>query len=207
MTAGNASALSDGAAALIVTSEEAVERYGFKPIARILGAASTGAAHRGLCPAPATKKLCTRLGLKRGDFDVIELNDALPARRSQSCVTSAFPTMPSTSIRTAEPTRLAARLACRKRASPARPRATRYVARMQSDQLRGRAERLAGFEAEPRDWLAELPQGFDYRILFCFDFTLTRRRACGAPCRVPKSADPVRVGDDHLLSAATSAGA
>ncbi|TIX57121.1 MAG: 3-oxoadipyl-CoA thiolase [Mesorhizobium sp.] len=78
VTAGNASGVNDGAAALIIASEEAVKRHGLRPIARILGGATAGVPPRimGFGPAPATKKLCARLGLKASDFDVIELNEA-----------------------------------------------------------------------------------------------------------------------------------
>ncbi|MER8759783.1 3-oxoadipyl-CoA thiolase [Mesorhizobium sp. M0976] len=82
VTAGNASGVNDGAAALIIASEAAVERHGLTPIARILGGATAGVPPRimGLAPAPATKKLCARLGLKVGDFDVIELNEAFASQ-------------------------------------------------------------------------------------------------------------------------------
>ena len=82
VTAGNASGVNDGAAALIVASEAAVKKYGLTPIARILGGAATGIAPRimGFGPAPATKKLCTRLGLTPSDFDVMELNEAFASQ-------------------------------------------------------------------------------------------------------------------------------
>ena len=82
VTAGNASGVNDGAAALIVASEAAVKKYGLTPIARILGGAATGIAPRimGFGPAPATKKLCARLGLQPSDFDVIELNEAFASQ-------------------------------------------------------------------------------------------------------------------------------
>jgi acetyl-CoA acyltransferase len=82
VTAGNASGVNDGAAALIVASEAAIEKYGLKPIARILGGATAGVEPRimGFGPAPATKKLCERLGLKPSDFDVIELNEAFASQ-------------------------------------------------------------------------------------------------------------------------------
>src|SRR5690606_20916388 len=65
VTAGNASGVNDGAAALILASEAAVRRHGLTPFARVLGAASAGVAPRvmGLGPAPATRKLCDRLGM------------------------------------------------------------------------------------------------------------------------------------------------
>ena len=82
VTAGNASGVNDGAAALIVASEAAARKYGLTPIARILGGATAGVAPRimGIGPAPATRKLCARLGLKPSDFDVIELNEAFASQ-------------------------------------------------------------------------------------------------------------------------------
>ena len=82
MTAGNASGVNDGAAALIIASEEAAKRNGLTPRARILGAAVAGVPPRimGIGPAPATEKLLRRLGLKLTDFDVIELNEAFAAQ-------------------------------------------------------------------------------------------------------------------------------
>jgi acetyl-CoA acyltransferase len=82
VTAGNASGVNDGAAALIIASEAAAKQYGLTPIARILGGATAGVPPRimGLGPAPATKKLCARLGLSPADFDVIELNEAFASQ-------------------------------------------------------------------------------------------------------------------------------
>jgi 3-oxoadipyl-CoA thiolase len=82
VTAGNASGVNDGAAAIIVASEEAVKRHGLKPRARVLGAAVAGVPPRimGIGPAPASEKLMKRLGLRIGDFDVIELNEAFAAQ-------------------------------------------------------------------------------------------------------------------------------
>jgi acetyl-CoA acyltransferase len=82
VTAGNASGVNDGAAALIVASEAAAARHGLAPIARILGGATAGVEPRimGFGPAPATKKLCARLGLTPADFDVIELNEAFASQ-------------------------------------------------------------------------------------------------------------------------------
>lgn len=82
VTAGNASGVNDGAAALIVASEAAVKKYGLTPIARVLGGAAAGVAPRimGIGPAPATKKLCARLGISPSDFDVIELNEAFASQ-------------------------------------------------------------------------------------------------------------------------------
>jgi acetyl-CoA acetyltransferase family protein len=82
VTAGNASGVNDGAAALIIASEEAAGRNGLAPKARVLGAAVAGVPPRimGIGPAPASEKLMKRLGLKIGDFDVIELNEAFAAQ-------------------------------------------------------------------------------------------------------------------------------
>jgi acetyl-CoA acyltransferase len=82
VTAGNASGVNDGAAALIVASETAAKQYDLKPIARVLGAASAGVAPRvmGIGPAPASEKLLARLGLKISAMDVIELNEAFAAQ-------------------------------------------------------------------------------------------------------------------------------
>lgn len=82
VTAGNASGVNDGAAALIVASAEAVRKYGLTPIARVLGGAAAGVAPRimGFGPAPASQKLMARLGLVQSDFDVIELNEAFASQ-------------------------------------------------------------------------------------------------------------------------------
>ena len=82
VTAGNASGVNDGAAALVVASEAAARKHGLNPIARVLGLATAGVAPRimGIGPAPATQKLCARLGLKPTDFDVIELNEAFASQ-------------------------------------------------------------------------------------------------------------------------------
>ncbi|WP_339463453.1 3-oxoadipyl-CoA thiolase [Pseudomonas sp. EA_105y_Pfl2_R69] len=82
VTAGNASGVNDGAAALILASAEAVRKHGLTPRARVLGMASAGVAPRimGYGPVPAVRKLCERLGLAVGDFDVIELNEAFAAQ-------------------------------------------------------------------------------------------------------------------------------
>jgi 3-oxoadipyl-CoA thiolase len=87
VTAGNASGVNDGAAAMIVASADAVNRYGLRPRARVLGLASAGVPPRimGIGPVPATRKLMERLGLKIGDFDVIELNEAF-ASQSLACL-------------------------------------------------------------------------------------------------------------------------
>jgi 3-oxoadipyl-CoA thiolase len=82
VTAGNASGVNDGAAAIIVASKEAVEKHGLTPRARVLGAAVAGVPPRimGMGPAPASEKLMDRLRLSIGDFDVIELNEAFAAQ-------------------------------------------------------------------------------------------------------------------------------
>jgi 3-oxoadipyl-CoA thiolase len=82
VTAGNASGVNDGAAAIIIASEDAAKRNGLTPRARVLGAAVAGVPPRimGIGPAPASEKLMKRLGLKIGDFDVIELNEAFAAQ-------------------------------------------------------------------------------------------------------------------------------
>jgi 3-oxoadipyl-CoA thiolase len=82
VTAGNASGVNDGAAAIIIASEEAAKRNGLTPKTRVLGAAVAGVPPRimGIGPAPASEKLMRRLGLKIGDFDVIELNEAFAAQ-------------------------------------------------------------------------------------------------------------------------------
>ena len=82
VTAGNASGVNDGAAAMILASAEAVQKYGLKPRARVLGMASAGVAPRvmGYGPVPAVRKLCERLNVAVGDFDVVELNEAFAAQ-------------------------------------------------------------------------------------------------------------------------------
>lgn len=82
VTAGNASGVNDGAAALILASEAAVKANGLTPIARVLGGATAGVPPRimGFGPAPASKKLMARLGLSQSDFDVIELNEAFASQ-------------------------------------------------------------------------------------------------------------------------------
>jgi 3-oxoadipyl-CoA thiolase len=82
ITAGNASGINDGAAALIIASEQAAKRSGLTPRARILGAAVAGVPPRimGIGPAPATEKLLKRLGLGVAEMDVIELNEAFAAQ-------------------------------------------------------------------------------------------------------------------------------
>ncbi len=82
VTAGNASGVNDGAAAMILASEAAVKRHGLTPRARILGLASAGVPPRimGIGPVPSTRKLMERLGLKISAFDLIELNEAFASQ-------------------------------------------------------------------------------------------------------------------------------
>jgi acetyl-CoA acyltransferase len=82
VTAGNASGVNDGSAALLVASESAVKKYGLTPRARILGMASAGVPPRimGFGPAPASKKLLAKLGLEIEQMDVIELNEAFASQ-------------------------------------------------------------------------------------------------------------------------------
>jgi acetyl-CoA acyltransferase len=82
VTAGNASGVNDGAAALIIASENAMKRQGLIPLARILGGATGGVPPRvmGIGPVPAVQRLCARLAIKPSDFDVVELNEAFAAQ-------------------------------------------------------------------------------------------------------------------------------
>jgi acetyl-CoA acyltransferase len=82
ITAGNASGVNDGAAALIVASEAAAARHGLTPIARIVAGATAGVPPRimGIGPAPATEKLCARIGWPIEEIDVVELNEAFASQ-------------------------------------------------------------------------------------------------------------------------------
>jgi 3-oxoadipyl-CoA thiolase len=82
VTAGNASGVNDGACAMIIASEAAAKKHGLAPRGRILGMATAGLAPRimGFGPAPASKKLLSLLGMKIGQMDVIELNEAFAAQ-------------------------------------------------------------------------------------------------------------------------------
>ena len=82
VTAGNASGVNDGAAALMLASEAAVNKHGLTPRARVLGLASAAVPPRimGIGPVPATRKLMARLGLAIRDFDLIELNEAFASQ-------------------------------------------------------------------------------------------------------------------------------
>ena len=87
VTAGNASGVNDGAAALILASESALQAHDLKPRGRVLGMASAAVPPRvmGIGPVPATRKLLERLGLSITDFDVIELNEAF-ASQALACL-------------------------------------------------------------------------------------------------------------------------
>jgi acetyl-CoA acyltransferase len=82
VTAGNASGVNDGAAALIIASEAAAKRHGLTPLARVVAGATAGVAPRvmGIGPLPATRKLCARLGIAPQDFDLVELNEAFASQ-------------------------------------------------------------------------------------------------------------------------------
>jgi 3-oxoadipyl-CoA thiolase len=87
ITAGNASGVNDGAAVLILASEKAAREHGLTPRARVVGMAAAGVPPRimGIGPVPSTRKLMERLGLKIGDFDWIELNEAF-ASQALACL-------------------------------------------------------------------------------------------------------------------------
>ena len=87
VTAGNASGVNDGAAAILLASEAAAARYGLTPKARVIGMATAGVPPRimGMGPAPASRKLTERLGIALGDVEVIELNEAFAAQ-SLACL-------------------------------------------------------------------------------------------------------------------------
>ncbi len=87
VTAGNASGINDGAAAMIIASEEAIARHNLRPRARILGMATAGVLPRimGIGPVPATQKLLRRINKVIGDFDWIQLNEAF-ASQSLACL-------------------------------------------------------------------------------------------------------------------------
>jgi 3-oxoadipyl-CoA thiolase len=87
VTAGNASGINDGAAALLVMSERAVAQYGVTPLARIVGFATAGVAPRvmGIGPVPATTRLLGRTGVSLDDVDVVEINEAFAAQ-SLACL-------------------------------------------------------------------------------------------------------------------------
>lgn len=82
VTAGNASGVNDGAAALLIANEAAAERHGLRPMARIVGMSAAGVAPRvmGIGPVPASEKVLSRAGLTIADMDVIELNEAFASQ-------------------------------------------------------------------------------------------------------------------------------
>jgi 3-oxoadipyl-CoA thiolase len=82
VTAGNASGVNDGAAALLIASEAMAERLGLRPLARLAGMATAGVPPRvmGIGPVPAVRRLCERLRRRPTDFDVIELNEAFASQ-------------------------------------------------------------------------------------------------------------------------------
>jgi 3-oxoadipyl-CoA thiolase len=82
ITAGNASGINDGAAAIILASADSAAAHGLKPRARVLGMASAAVPPRimGVGPVPSTRKLMERLGLKISDFDLIEINEAFASQ-------------------------------------------------------------------------------------------------------------------------------
>jgi len=82
VTAGNASGVNDGACALLIASGSAAERFGLRPLARIVGMATAGVAPRimGFGPSPATKKVLAQTGLSIQQMDVVELNEAFAAQ-------------------------------------------------------------------------------------------------------------------------------
>ena len=87
VTAGNASSLNDGAAAMLIASDEAVEAYGLEPLARIVGTAAAGVDPRimGIGPVPAIRKACERAGIQVGDLGLVEINEAFAAQ-ALACV-------------------------------------------------------------------------------------------------------------------------
>jgi 3-oxoadipyl-CoA thiolase len=82
VTAGNASGVNDGSCALLLASEAAANKFGLKPLARVVGSAAVGVAPRimGFAPAPATKKLLAKTGILLSQIDIVELNEAFAAQ-------------------------------------------------------------------------------------------------------------------------------
>ncbi|MBS1615557.1 MAG: acetyl-CoA C-acyltransferase [Bacteroidetes bacterium] len=82
VTAGNSSGINDGASALLLASEQAVKKYGLKPLAKVTAMAVAGVepSHMGMGPVPATRKALMRAGLKATDLSLIELNEAFAAQ-------------------------------------------------------------------------------------------------------------------------------
>ncbi|HEX7845945.1 MAG TPA: acetyl-CoA C-acyltransferase, partial [Chitinophagaceae bacterium] len=87
VTAGNSSGINDGAAAMLLASEEAVKRYDLKPMARVISMATAGVdpSIMGIGPVPASQKALKRAGLKADQLDIIELNEAF-ASQSLACI-------------------------------------------------------------------------------------------------------------------------
>ena len=87
VTAGNSSGINDGAAAMLLASEEAVKKYGLTPMAKIISMAVAGVdpAIMGIGPVPATKKALEKAGLQTSDLDLVELNEAF-ASQSIACI-------------------------------------------------------------------------------------------------------------------------
>lgn len=87
VTAGNSSGLNDGSAAMLLASEKAVKKYGFKPLARVVSMAVAGVdpSIMGIGPVPATRKALERANLSVDDLDLIELNEAF-ASQSIACI-------------------------------------------------------------------------------------------------------------------------
>jgi 3-oxoadipyl-CoA thiolase len=87
VTAGNSSGINDGAAAMLLASEEAVQQFGLQPMAKVVSMAVAGVdpAIMGVGPVPATKKALQRAGLTMGDIDLVELNEAF-ASQSLACI-------------------------------------------------------------------------------------------------------------------------
>ena len=87
VTAGNSSGINDGAAAMLVVSEDAMKKYGLRPMAKVISMAVAGVdpSIMGIGPVPATKKALQRAGLKINDIDLIELNEAF-ASQSIACI-------------------------------------------------------------------------------------------------------------------------
>ena len=82
VTAGNASGINDGSAALLLASADAAREYQFKPLARVVSSAVAGVEPRlmGIGPVPASKKALARAGLTVNQMDVIEVNEAFAAQ-------------------------------------------------------------------------------------------------------------------------------
>ncbi len=113
VTAGNASGINDGAAAVLVASERAVPRYGLTPLARVTAGAAAGVEPQvmGIGPVRPPGSCWPATGLAVDDLDLVELNEAFAAQALAVLRASACPTTPSTSTPTAEPSRSATRWA------------------------------------------------------------------------------------------------